>query len=134
MSAVWTVQEAIDGAILADAQLAPLLRGDKVYSLLGPGDDDSMPYVVLSQSAESNWGMFDTPAFSGTETISVYASDLSKKTVALLAAHLVRILSLPLSLDGYNFVTGEPAIISLGLDQDMKASRAILSYSILSHA
>jgi hypothetical protein len=141
VSAIWTVQEALDSAFLGDGALAPLLKGDKVYSGIGPSIDDSasdgslLPYILLSNSAESRWPLFETPAFTGTETISIWSAKLHKKEVATLAAHVVRILSLPLSLDGYNFVTGEPTIIALGIDPaTLKYSRAVIQYEVMSHA
>lgn len=136
MSAIWTLQEAMDAAFQGDATLAPLLYGEKVYSLLGPtGDIGKLGYILLSNSAETRWDMFDAaPAFSGAETISVWHGDRSKKGAAIIAGHIVRILSLPLSLDGYNFVTGEPAVISLGIDPDLKFTRATIRYEVLSHA
>jgi hypothetical protein len=132
-SAIWTLQEAMDAAIQGDGTLAPMLAGDKVYSLLGPSDAGVVPYVLLAQSAESRWAMFETPAFSGVEGISIFSADRSKKEVALIAAEVVRVLGAPLTLDGYNFVTGEVSILAITMDPSLKFSMASLSYEVMSH-
>lgn len=139
MSAVWTVQEAIYNAILADDVLAATLKGEKVYSLNVPQSDDVLPYILLADSAESRLPVFERRGQTGQERLSGWSSDLTKYELgAVIVPRLVAVLDhTRLTLDGYTFITGELTLLTLGLDtssQPPRYSRAVLNYEVLSIA
>lgn len=126
-SAAWPIDVAVDTAILADAQVSAVLKGDKVYSLVAK-QGAMLPYIVLGDSAETAFRTFGRAGNDGALTMHIWGTD--KRQVLTIHAHLVRILDgARLAVAGHEMVRGRVELVTVLADEDGKAMHGVARYT-----
>lgn len=130
-SFVWPIEVALAAAINADATLATLLAGDRVYSLWAP-PNAPFDYITLGDVNESASSRFHRPGTITNETLHLWSRAGGKQGVAAIYAALVALLDgNVLALSDGRMLRGRMELTTVLADPDGKTAHGVARYTVL---
>lgn len=130
-TATLELRRVLDVTLRADAALAALLQGDRLYLAGSVPHGAKLPYIVLGSTSEDGdgAGYFMQPGQAGVERLHCWAADKrgAQQVYALTykALHLVR-----LTLTGHLWIRGALAYVTDAADRGNVAYQVLADYRI----
>lgn len=125
MSAGWPLQQALYGALIADAELTDLLGGAHVYDSVP--DEAPFPFVVLGDWHTHDWGTATEEGEEHEVTLHAWSRARGRKeTRAILAALQAALHDAGFALAGHHLVNLRVTGTSLAVDPNREAWRGTL--------
>jgi hypothetical protein len=136
MSAALGLNQAVYAALIDDDLLGDMLSGRKIYS--GLADDGAEGrYIVLGTDAETRGGALGYEGYRNEVAINIYdrtppGVPVSKLGVLTIYGHVRRILSAPLSGDGFTLAVGRLELPLTAVEGDGRTVMAPATFRVQS--
>jgi hypothetical protein len=132
-SAVWPLHVAIAAAINNDATAAPMLGGDKVYSLVAPRGT-SLDYLVLGSSDAQDFPTFARAGEQGAILVHLWVVGEDQAKALQLYGELRRVLhNVRLAIIGTTQVhcIGQLSLVTTSADPSGEYVHGVARYSFV---
>lgn len=124
------LRSAVGAALLADADLATLLGGPRIYDT--PPRAASFPYVVLGETAETDWSSGDEPGGEIRLTLHVWSRAAGgREAWSILGELMQRLHDAPLTLDGASLVLIRVTFAEVRRDPDGLTEHGVMRVGAL---
>lgn len=129
----WSLQHAIQSALVADSGVIALLGGAKIYDDVPPGVE--FPYVTYGQTLAEDWGTASDEGREHRVTLHAWSRQGGRLEASQIIAALdVVLTTAPLALAGHHLVNLHYEFSQVRRDSDGETFHGLVRYRAVTEA